>query len=74
VHNGKAGPNIAAITTQSTGLGGTGTWTANVPIDVTSLSNTTVTAGTPITWEITKPGGTGKQLSTFSIQVNWRPA
>lgn len=59
---------VAQITTQTTGGGGTGNWTAFVPVPITLSSNTSLEAGATLTYEVAK-AASGVQLPAGSLVV-----
>lgn len=57
---------IASCTTKTTGGGGTGNWTAFVPVEVTLASDVDLEAGACVTYEIAK-AASGVQLPAGSL-------
>lgn len=57
---------IATITTETTGGGGTGNWTAKVPVTITLSADTDIAAGALVTYEVAK-AGSGVALPAGSL-------
>lgn len=61
---------VASRATQTSGSGGTGSWTAFSTVSLGSLSNTTVTEGQKLTIEVTKTG-LGVALPVLIVQIEY---
>ncbi len=61
---------VASRTTQTSGLGGTGSWTAFSTVSLGSLSNTSLTEGQKLTIEVTKTG-LGVSLPILIVQIEY---
>jgi hypothetical protein len=61
---------VASKSTQTSGSGGTGNWTAFSTVSLGSLSNTTLTDGKKLTIEVTKTG-LGVALPILVVQIEY---
>lgn len=73
VRDGVAGTTIATFNTKTSGGGGSGNWTGNVPLSMKtlnggSLSDASLASAANATFEITKPGGTGVSVGPLTVQ------
>jgi hypothetical protein len=71
--NGGTDTTIASANTATTAGGGTGDFTAGVPLSISlTAANVTVPAGSCLQVKVTKSGATGKELSYMSFTAKAR--
>lgn len=71
--NGGSDTTIATINTATTAAGGSGNWTAGIPVSLTiTAANAVVPAGSLLAWKCTKDGN-GAATPTYSACVKAKP-